>query len=96
MFSSTLTGKVDSLNDGPVNAMSIKDDKAQHRCVGGGLPDKRRAVVCGTDTPPVLERDREFTALYSGIGAVLTQNESVLPLLTGDEDLTALRKNSPH
>lgn len=35
------------------------------------------------------ERDREFTALYSGIGAVLTQNESVLPLLTGDEDLTA-------
>ncbi|WP_320726582.1 sensor histidine kinase [Enterobacter sp. 118C5] len=42
------------------------------------------------------ERDREFTALYSAIGAVLTQNESVLPLLTGDEDITALRKKFPH
>lgn len=27
------------------------------------------------------ERDREFTALFSAISAVLTQNESVLPLL---------------
>ncbi|MDK9357417.1 ATP-binding protein [Lelliottia sp. V106_10] len=41
------------------------------------------------------ERDREFTALFSGISAVLTQNESVLPLLNGDEDLTALRKKFP-
>ncbi len=42
------------------------------------------------------ERDREFTALYSAIGAVLTQNESVLPLLNGDENITALRKKFPH
>ncbi|MCP1113619.1 sensor histidine kinase [Enterobacter sp. 168J2] len=42
------------------------------------------------------ERDREFTALYSAIGAVLTQNESVLPLLNGDEDITALSKKFPH
>ncbi len=41
------------------------------------------------------ERDREFTARYSAIGAVLTQNESVLPLLSGDEDITALRKKFP-
>ena len=41
------------------------------------------------------ERDREFTALFSSISAVLTQNESVLPLLNGDEDLTALRKKFP-
>lgn len=39
--------------------------------------------------------DRDFSALYSGIGAVLTQNESVLPLLNGDEDLLALRKKFP-
>jgi hypothetical protein len=39
--------------------------------------------------------DRDFSALYSGIGAVLTQNESVLPLLNGDEDLAALRKKFP-
>ena len=42
------------------------------------------------------ERDREFSALYSGISAVLTQNESVLPLLNGDQDLSALRKKFPH
>ena len=42
------------------------------------------------------DRDREFTALFSAISAVLTQNESVLPLLNGDEDLTALRKKFPH
>ena len=41
------------------------------------------------------ERDREFSALFSESSAVLTQNESVLPLLNGDEDITALRKNSP-
>jgi hypothetical protein len=41
-------------------------------------------------------QDREFSALYSTIGAVLTQNESVLPLLSGDEDIAALRKKFPH
>jgi signal transduction histidine kinase len=41
-------------------------------------------------------QDREFSTLYSTIGAVLTQNESVLPLLSGDEDITALRKKFPH
>jgi len=42
------------------------------------------------------ERDREFSALFSDISAVLTQNESVLPLLNGDEDIAALRKKFPH
>ncbi len=41
-------------------------------------------------------QDREFSALYSTIGAVLTQNESVLPLLSGNEDIAALRKKFPH
>lgn len=41
------------------------------------------------------DRDRDFSALWSAIGAVLTQNESVLPLLSGDEDLLALRKKFP-
>lgn len=42
------------------------------------------------------DRDREFSALFSEISAVLTQNESVLPLLNGDEDMAALRKKFPH
>lgn len=42
------------------------------------------------------ERDREFSALFSELSAVLTQNESVLPLLNGDEDIAALRKKFPH
>lgn len=41
------------------------------------------------------ERDREFTALFSELSAVLTQNESVLPLLNGDEDIVSLRKKFP-
>ncbi|MRS88657.1 two-component sensor histidine kinase [Enterobacteriaceae bacterium RIT714] len=41
------------------------------------------------------ERDREFSALFSTLSALLTQNESVLPLLNGDEDLPALRKKFP-
>jgi len=39
--------------------------------------------------------DREFAAAFAEAGAVLTQNESVLPLLNGDEDLAALRKKFP-
>jgi len=39
--------------------------------------------------------DRDFTSLFAAISAVLTQNESVLPLLNGDEDLAALRKKFP-
>lgn len=42
------------------------------------------------------ERDREFSTRYSTLSAVLTQNESVLPLLKGEEDLAALRKKFPH
>lgn len=42
------------------------------------------------------ERDRAFSALFSEISAVLTQNESVLPLLNGDEDISALRIKFPH
>ncbi|HEM8021036.1 sensor histidine kinase [Enterobacter ludwigii] len=42
------------------------------------------------------ERDREFSTRYSTLSAVLTQNESVLPLLNGEEDLGALRKKFPH
>ena len=42
------------------------------------------------------ERDREFSALLSELSAVMTQNESVLPLLNGDEDIAALRKKFPH
>lgn len=41
------------------------------------------------------ELDREFATAFTEIGAVLTQNESVLPLLNGDEDLAALRKKFP-
>ncbi|MBZ0057390.1 MULTISPECIES: sensor histidine kinase [unclassified Leclercia] len=41
------------------------------------------------------ELDREFATAYTEIGAVLTQNESVLPLLNGDEDLAALGKKFP-
>ncbi|MEB6377386.1 ATP-binding protein [Leclercia adecarboxylata] len=41
------------------------------------------------------ERDREFASAFAETGAVLTQNESVLPLLNGDEDLAALRKKFP-
>lgn len=41
------------------------------------------------------ERDREFAALFAELSAVLTQNESVLPLLNGDEDIAALRKKFP-
>lgn len=42
------------------------------------------------------ERDREFSTRYSTLSAVLTQNESVLPLINGEEDLAALRKKFPH
>ncbi|EQA6238745.1 sensor histidine kinase [Enterobacter ludwigii] len=42
------------------------------------------------------ERDREFSTRYSSLSAVLTQNESFLPLLNGEEDLAALRKKFPH
>lgn len=42
------------------------------------------------------ERDREFSTRYSTLSAVLTQNESVLPLLNGEEDHAALRKKFPH
>lgn len=42
------------------------------------------------------ERDREFSTRFSTLSAVLTQNESVLPLLNGEEDLAALRKKFPH
>ncbi|MBQ0225424.1 sensor histidine kinase [Enterobacter ludwigii] len=42
------------------------------------------------------ERDREFSTRYSTLSAVLMQNESVLPLLNGEEDLAALRKKFPH
>lgn len=41
------------------------------------------------------ERDRAFSTLFSNLSAVLTQNESVLPLLNGDEDIAALRKKFP-
>lgn len=41
------------------------------------------------------ERDREFATLFAELSAVLTQNESVLPLLNGDEDIAALRKKFP-
>ena len=41
------------------------------------------------------ERDREFHRIFSSISAVLTQNESVLPLLNGDEEIVALRKKFP-
>ncbi|EWG65303.1 MULTISPECIES: sensor histidine kinase [unclassified Enterobacter] len=41
------------------------------------------------------ERDREFAALFSELSAVLTQNESVLPLLNGDENIATLRKKFP-
>nr|WP_314602207.1 ATP-binding protein [uncultured Enterobacter sp.] len=41
------------------------------------------------------ERDREFAALFAELSAVLTQNDSVLPLLNGDEDIAALRKKFP-
>lgn len=41
------------------------------------------------------ERDREFAVLFSELSAVLTQNESVLPLLNGDEDIVTLRKKFP-
>lgn len=39
--------------------------------------------------------DRHFTSAFSAMGAVLTQNESILPLLNGDEDLAALSKKFP-
>lgn len=39
--------------------------------------------------------DRDFALAFTEAGAVLTQNESVLPLLNGDEDLAALRKKFP-
>ncbi len=39
--------------------------------------------------------DRAFAAAFAEAGAVLTQNESVLPLLNGNEDLAALRKKFP-
>ena len=39
--------------------------------------------------------DRAFATAFAEAGAVLTQNESVLPLLNGDEDPAALRKKFP-
>ena len=41
------------------------------------------------------EHDREFAAIFAELSAVLTQNESVLPLLNGDEDIAVLRKKFP-
>ena len=40
------------------------------------------------------ERDREFSTRYSTLSAVLTQNESVLPLLNGEEAKNS-RTSSP-
>lgn len=39
--------------------------------------------------------DREFSALFSRISTVLTQNEAVLPLLNGDEPPGELQKKLP-
>ncbi|MDX6038893.1 sensor histidine kinase [Scandinavium lactucae] len=39
--------------------------------------------------------DRAFTALFSTISTALTQNESVIPILNGDEDLALLRQKFP-
>ncbi|KFC11286.1 two-component sensor protein [Trabulsiella guamensis ATCC 49490] len=39
--------------------------------------------------------DRDFSTLFSGINAALTQNESVIPLLNGDESLSELQKKFP-
>ncbi|WP_054180793.1 sensor histidine kinase [Trabulsiella odontotermitis] len=39
--------------------------------------------------------DRDFSTLFSGISAALTQNESVIPLLNGDESLSELQKKFP-
>ncbi|MCU6671303.1 ATP-binding protein [Enterobacteriaceae bacterium H4N4] len=39
--------------------------------------------------------DQQFATTFSEVGAMLTQNESILPLLNGDEDLAALRKKFP-
>ncbi|MGR5935808.1 sensor histidine kinase [Enterobacter ludwigii] len=60
------------------------------------MPHQRRFALCRTDPPPFWERDREFSTRYSTLSAVLTQNESVLPLLNGEEDLAGLRKKFPH
>jgi signal transduction histidine kinase len=39
--------------------------------------------------------DRDFNTLFSSISAALTQNESVIPLLNGDEPLRELQKKFP-
>ncbi|MCU6666269.1 sensor histidine kinase [Silvania hatchlandensis] len=39
--------------------------------------------------------DQQFATAFAEVGAMLTQNESILPLLNGDEDLAALRKKFP-
>ncbi|MFP2239172.1 sensor histidine kinase [Pseudescherichia vulneris] len=39
--------------------------------------------------------DRAFNALFSTISTALTQNESVIPILNGDEDLALLRQKFP-
>lgn len=41
------------------------------------------------------ENDREFHRIFSGISAVLTQNEAMLPLLSGDEEIATLQKKFP-
>ena len=41
------------------------------------------------------ESDRAFTALFSTISTALTQNESVIPILNGDEDPVLLRQKFP-
>lgn len=39
--------------------------------------------------------DRAFTSLFSAINTALTQNESVIPVLSGDEDLALLQQKFP-
>jgi Signal transduction histidine kinase regulating C4-dicarboxylate transport system len=41
------------------------------------------------------ESDRAFTALFSTLSMALTQNESVIPILNGDEDPALLRQKFP-
>lgn len=39
--------------------------------------------------------DRAYTLLFSTVSTALTQNESVIPILNGDEDLTLLQQKFP-
>ena len=41
------------------------------------------------------ESDRAFTALFSSLSTALTQNESVIPILNGNEDPALLRQKFP-